>query len=270
MTDPFGAALAQEVEKAATELGLGVMVHSDTRDEDALDRYASLLAAQRILGVVVAVATGADQMVSVLRNYGLPHVTVGDDHAEEPGCVVRTDDLVGAHMAMQHVLQLGHEVIAYMDGTDSQQSRCRAQGVAMALRAVNAAPRQALCVQVDVVDVSAGKQAARLLLGLRHRPSAIFCGDDRLALGVLQCLYEADVRVPEDMALVGYGDSGHASTAAVPLTSVSRQVPELARQAIRLLAREEASHDGALVDEHVVIRPKLVVRRTSLHVNTRR
>ncbi len=268
VTDPFGAALTHEVEKAATELGLGVMVHSDTRDRDSLARYAALLAAQRILGVVVGANTDIDQVVAALRNHGLPCVTAGEDQGEGPGCAVHTDDAVGARIAMQHLFQLGHEFIAYVDGPDTWRSRRRAQGVATALRAVGTARQPGLGLQAHGVAVEAGKGAARRLLGLRQRPSAVFCGDDRLALGVLQCLYEAGVRVPEDMALVGYGDSIHASTAAVPLTSVSRPVPEIAQQAIRILVGGETSQRGDPADERIVIQPKLVVRRSSLHTHT--
>ncbi|MFF2847578.1 LacI family DNA-binding transcriptional regulator [Streptomyces sp. NPDC058001] len=262
--DPFGAELTHEVEKVAAEISLGVMVHSDTPDDASRARYASFLAAQRVLGVVVAVETDTDQVLTALRDYGLPCVTAGEDHGASLGYAVHTDDVAGARTVVQHLLQLGHEFIAYLDGPATQRSRRRATGVAMALRAPGVAPRQELGLQAHALTVDAGREAARVLLGLRQRPTAVFCGDDRLALGVLQCLYEAGVSVPEDMALIGYGDSIHSATAAVPLTSVSRSVPEIARHAIRMLAVEGAPHLQDSADECAVVQPKLVVRRSSL------
>lgn len=120
------------------------------------------------------------------------------------------------------------------------------------------------------LDVAAGRDAGARLLGLADRPSAVFCANDLLALGVLQALYAAGVSVPDDLALVGYDDIEFAAAAAVPLTSVRQPAVTMGALAAELLLEETevgtGARNGTPRHEHrrVVLQPELVVRRSSL------
>lgn len=114
----------------------------------------------------------------------------------------------------------------------------------------------------DRLDVAAGRDAGARLLGLVPRPTAVFCANDLLALGVLQALYAAGVRVPQDIAIVGYDDIEFAAAAAVPLTSVRQPAVVMGRMAAELLL-EEADDDGRHEHRSVVLQPELVVRASS-------
>jgi LacI family transcriptional regulator len=108
---------------------------------------------------------------------------------------------------------------------------------------------------------------ALLVLGMADRPTAVFCANDLLALGVLQALYAAGVRVPEDVALVGYDDIDFAAAAAVPLTSVRQPAYRIGRTAAELLIEEtDEGGEGAAAHVHqkIVFQPELVVRASSL------
>jgi LacI family transcriptional regulator len=112
-------------------------------------------------------------------------------------------------------------------------------------------------------DLVERRDAGARLLGLSPRPSAVFCANDLLARGVLQSLFAAGVRVPEDVALIGYDDIGFAAAAAVPLTSVRQPGRKMGHQAAEMLISERCAHR----DHHhsrVVPQPELVVRRSSL------
>jgi LacI family transcriptional regulator len=111
--------------------------------------------------------------------------------------------------------------------------------------------------------VAAGRDAAARLLGLPDRPTAAFCANDLLALGVLQALFAAGVDVPRELALVGYDDIEFAAAAAVPLTSVRQPAVAMGRLAAQLLLEELAQDEGH-VHRQVVLQPELVVRRSTL------
>ncbi|HEY9441021.1 MAG TPA: substrate-binding domain-containing protein, partial [Streptomyces sp.] len=96
-----------------------------------------------------------------------------------------------------------------------------------------------------------------------RRPTAVFCANDLLALGVLQSLYAAGVRVPQDVAIVGYDDIEFAAAAAVPLTSVRRPAAVMGRMAAELLLEESEDTGGAHEHRSVVLQPELVVRASS-------
>ncbi|GAA3841790.1 hypothetical protein GCM10022206_94770 [Streptomyces chiangmaiensis] len=116
------------------------------------------------------------------------------------------------------------------------------------------------------LDVAAGRDAGARLLGLADRPTAVFCANDLLALGVLQALYAAGVSVPEDLAIVGYDDIEFAAAAAMPLTSVRQPAVTMGALAAELLLEETEAEARVRAHEHrrVMLQPELVVRRSSL------
>ncbi len=98
------------------------------------------------------------------------------------------------------------------------------------------------------------------------RPTAVFCANDLLALGMLQAVFAAGLRVPEDLAIVGYDDIEFAAAAAVPLTSVRQPAEAMGRTAAEMLAEETGPGGAAHRHRQVVFEPELVVRRSTLVV----
>src|SRR2546430_619466 len=126
-------------------------------------------------------------------------------------------------------------------------------------------PASALTVlEVEQMTVSSGRDAGSRVLGLGQRPTAVFCVNDLVALGVLQAMFTAGVRVPEDMSIVGYDDIEFAAAAAVPLTSVRQPAVRMGQTAAELLIEETG--DGRAGHRHrpVIFQPELVVRGSTL------
>jgi LacI family transcriptional regulator len=119
-------------------------------------------------------------------------------------------------------------------------------------------------METERLDVAAGRDAGARLLGMSPRPTAVFCANDLLALGVLQTLYGAGVRIPEEMALVGYDDIEIAAAAAVPLTSVRQPAFRMGRLAAELLIEETGERAGEHEHQRIVLQPELVVRGSTL------
>jgi Periplasmic binding protein-like domain len=90
-------------------------------------------------------------------------------------------------------------------------------------------------------DVAAGRDAAARMLGLAERPTAVFCGNDLIALGMLQGLFAAGVAVPADVAIVGYDDAEVAAAAVVPLSSIRRPATKVGKAAAELLVEESGA-----------------------------
>ncbi|MFJ8886124.1 LacI family DNA-binding transcriptional regulator [Streptomyces sp. NPDC102402] len=268
LTHPFSAALATGVEQAAREAGLGVMVCTGTRGREEEAHHLSLITSHRIRGAVLTSGEAAGRTAAAFHRHAVPYV-VADRCGPRPGaCSVGIDDVAGGHAAVRHLIDQGHRSIAYVSGPGLQQVRDRRTGAVDAVTQAGLARTALREVTCADLTVSAGKDAGHRILGLPHRPSAVFCADDLLALGVLQALYEAGLRVPEDLAVVGYDDIEYAASAVVPLTSVRRPAVAMGRQAGRLLVEETtcgAGHEHA----HVVLRPELVVRRSTLAVPAR-
>ncbi|GAA2786808.1 LacI family DNA-binding transcriptional regulator [Saccharopolyspora taberi] len=261
MTNPFFVDVARGAEQAAEAEDLGVMLCNSDQDRRTENLYLSLFAEQRVRGVLIT-PTGEGGL-EVLRRQGIPHVLVDRVTADDRASSVSVDDVAGGALAVRHLLESGHARIAYVSGPlDLTQCRDRRSG---ALEAISDAglPADALTtLETATLDVTAGRDAGSRLLGLPERPTAVFCANDLLALGVLQALFAAGVRVPDDIAIVGYDDIEFAAAAAVPLTSVRQPARLIGRTAAELLIRE-TSPDPAR-PQRIVYQPELVVRRSTL------
>jgi LacI family transcriptional regulator len=147
------------------------------------------------------------------------------------------------------------------------QAAERHRGARDAVRMAGRPPDVLEVLPAPALNVASGLRAGEQLLARAVRPDAVFCANDLLALGLLQATVRAGVRVPEDLAIVGYDDIDFAAAAAVPLTSVRQPRHEIGRRAAALViaetqAPEEHEH------RHVVFTPELVVRESSRRPRT--
>lgn len=143
----------------------------------------------------------------------------------------------GAHQAMRHLLELGHRRIAAITGPAGWvATEDRRRGYHAALAAAGILPEPELEVEADF-EIAGGHEAARHLLDLAQPPTAIFAFNDNHAIGAIQAARERDLRVPEDLSLVGFDDVEHATIVSPALTTVRQPLAEMGRTAVSLLIR---------------------------------
>ncbi|ATE54511.1 substrate-binding domain-containing protein [Actinosynnema pretiosum] len=191
---------------------------------------------------------------------GTPVVVVDRTRGGGTHCTVAVDDVLGGELAVAHLLEAGHDRVAFVGGPMTVgQVRDRREG---ALRALRGSAASLVDVPTAALAVAEGWEAGQRLSGLpaRDRPTAAFCANDLLALGLLQHCVGTGARIPEDLAIVGYDDVEFAAAAAVPLTSVRQPRRLLGRTAAALLKEvREEDHEH----EQVLFTPELVVRGSS-------
>ncbi|WP_338104679.1 LacI family DNA-binding transcriptional regulator [Modestobacter muralis] len=268
IANPFFTDLARGVEEVANAAGLAVILCNSDGQPAKEAAHLEVLTEQRVQGVLITPTPELSAEIDTLRTRGTPVVLV-DRRANGPDqCALAVDDVLGGRLAADHLLEAGHERIAFIGGTGGlPQLRERYEGVVAAVRD-HTADQDALTVLTPAgLTVAGGREAASRLLGLPagRRPTAAICANDLLALGVLQEMVRQGVRVPEEFAIVGYDDIDYAAAAAVPLTSVRKPRHELGRRAAELLLDEAAGGDGEHphVHQQLVFSPELVVRESS-------
>jgi LacI family transcriptional regulator len=265
MGNPFFVAVARGAERSARAAGLGVMVCNSAQSVDDELSYVSLFARQRVRGVLLTPADPTGHSLDALRGQGIPFVLVDRVSADTGVCSVSVDDVAGGRCAAQHLIAAGHRSIVYVGGPPHvPQIRDRRAGALAALAQAGLPPESLVEVSVDRLDVAAGRDAGARLLGLAPRPTAVFCANDLLALGVLQSMFAARVSVPDEMAIVGYDDIEFAAAAAVPLTSVRQPAESMGRLAAEMLLEESLGPAAEHRHRQTVLQPELVVRGSSL------
>jgi LacI family transcriptional regulator len=260
--NPFFAAVARGAERRAAEDGLVVLLGSSEQERAREDAYLDLFLEQRVNGVLVSPATDDLAALERLAASGIP-VTLVDREAPGSGLAsVAVDDEEGGYLAAAHVLGLGRRRLTFVGGPlSTPQVADRLAGARRAVAEV--ADAQLDVVGCDGMTVLHGRAAGERLRSGPFRPDAVFAANDLLAVGVLQALtLLGDVRVPEDIALVGYDDIDFAAAAVVPLTSV-RQPAELIGWTAADFALRQAAGSLDAADSSVRFRPELVVRAST-------
>jgi LacI family transcriptional regulator len=263
-TNPFFTDVAQGIEDRAEQSDLSVFIcNSANRPEREL-AYLSRLQQQRVQGILITPINPEHPSLAEVIARGIPLVIVDRTREVDTQCSVAVDDVTGGELAARHLLELGHDRIAFVGGPESLgQVRDRLVG---ARRAVASAglPEDRLTVLVSAeLTVAEGRSAGQLLVGLPagRRPTGAVCANDMIALGLLQQCVTLGLRVPDDLAIVGYDDIDFAAAAAVPLTSVRQPRRQLGTTAAELLLDEASNPDHQ--HRQVVFTPELVVRAST-------
>lgn len=265
VANPFFTDVARGVEDEASDSGLAVILCNSDDQPDKERRYLDLLEEHRVQGILITPVTAADENIARLQRRGTPVVLLDSRSVSRDQCSVSVDDVLGGELAIAHLIDQGHHRIAFAGGPISlRQVADRRQGAARALARAGRPAGDLHVIETVAMHVAAGRMAGARVAEMPSgsRPTAIFCANDLVALGVLQEMTSRQIAVPDGIAIVGYDDIDFAAAAAVPLTSVRQPRHQLGRAAAQLLLQETL--DGATHQHRqVIFEPELIVRRSS-------
>ncbi|UGQ09140.1 LacI family transcriptional regulator [Yinghuangia sp. ASG 101] len=266
VANPFFTEVARGVEDVSSHTGSVVILCNSDDSVTKQETYLQVLQEQRVRGVLVTPAHESVLPVDALRGRGMAVVLL-DRTGERPDmCSVAVDDVAGGLLATDHLIAAGHETFAFVSGPLTiRQCDDRRTGMRRALRAaglrVGTTVRDVL---VPAMNARSGAEAARRLLagGPENLPRAVLCANDLLAMGFMREMLRAGIRIPDDVALVGYDDIEFAAASAVPITSVRQPTYQLGQTAAELLL-DECENPDAHAHQQVTFQPELVVRESS-------
>jgi len=265
VANPFFTDVVRGAESAVADHGVMVVVCNSGEDAGRERRHLELLEEQRVRGVLITpIDETPSSRLEQLIQRGTPVVLVDRGSGRPNRCSVAVDDVLGGRLAGEHLLAAGHQRIAFVGGPHTiTQVADRHAGISAALAAFGGVA-DLIALSTPNLTVASGRAAARQIAEqpAGQRPTAVFCANDLLALGVLQEMTQRGIRVPADIAIVGYDDIEFAAAAAVPLSSVRQPREQLGRTAAQLLLEEIEDGPGH-EHRHVVFQPELVVRESS-------
>lgn len=258
-SNPYFAELARGIEDHAERNGYSVILCNSDDDIDKQLRYLRVLLERRIDGLIVATVASDAAFAEALANLRVPLVLVDRSLDGVDADQLRVDHEQGAYLATRHLLELGHRRIVCIGGPASTQvAQLRAAGYQ---RALAEAGIEAQAVVDCPFTSPAGHAAAQTLLSAELRPTAIFAGNDMIALGVLRAAAERGLQVPQQLSVVGFDDIEVSRYLHPALTTVGQCIGQLGEQvAARLLERIRTP---ALAVSQQLIEPILVLRESS-------
>lgn len=261
--NPFFSSVARAAEDAAAEGGNAVVLGNSGHDARREMHYIDLFEEQRVQGVLISPVTDITKRLSALSERGTKVVLVDSPATEGTFSSVSVDDISGGYLATRHLLDIGRRRIGYVAGPQQfHQVTDRLAGARHAVAEVPGATLEVL--QAGDLTVLAGREVGDALVDRDPAllPDGLFCANDLLALGVMQSLTMLrSLRIPQDVALVGYDDIDFAASAVVPLTSVRQPTGLIGRTAIELLV--EQLENPEIGPRQVVFKPELVVRAST-------
>lgn len=232
----------------------------DSVDDTKENAFLDLARAKRIDGVILIDTPVGDAAVQRLTRDAFPVVTMGHCH---PGLSsVDVDNRAGVLGAMQHLLQTGHQRIACITNVPGKQEslNLRLQGYCDALNDAGIAIERSLIVE-GLYTPESGYEAMHQLLSLKPLPSAVFVASDVVAFGAMRAILEQGLRIPQDIAIVGFDDVPLAKFANPPLTTVRVPAVEMGMHAGMLLMERILKRSAV---SHVMLPTQLVIRESSI------
>ena len=265
LMNPFYTGLAHSLEDICFGRGYVLILCSTNREADKERRFAELLRAKQVDGVVFLPDSKSMDAVTILRQAHVPVVILEHDIAGL-ACIA-IDDFRGGYLATQHLIDLGHRRIGFIQQEPNYTtSRRRLDGYHAALRENNIEINPALVVACHSGH-SGGASALTTLLARNPDMTAVFAHNDVIAMGVIHAIGQAGLSVPGDISVVGNDDIASAAYYAPPLTTISYPKEAMATAAARQLfatidTREEP---GAPITELLPVR--LIARQSTAPVH---
>lgn len=260
VANPFFTEVARGVEDAASKRDYAVFLCNSDESATKEDRYVNVLIQQQVRGVLITPADMKSDRLEVMRERGIAVTLLDREIKGRKQCSVSVDDVHGGQIAIEYLAGLGHKNIAWVCGPESiPQVADRGAGVTKAAKVAGA---KIETIRVPLMNAAKGEEAAKKILELDVMPSAIFCANDLLALGVMRALQANKIRIPEQVSVLGYDNIEFAPSAAVPLSSIAQPSYQMGVTAADLLLNE--CEDGEN-HEHQQIRfqPQLVERAST-------
>jgi LacI family transcriptional regulator len=263
LEDSFFPSVTSIVESLLAEKGYNVILSNTNGDSKVEREKVEDLLSWRVDGFVIAPSqeTGDAGLFWELWRNKVPFVLIDRSFPQTPFCTVTTDDHAGGMIATEHLLSIGRKRIAWVGGPLSvSTNRLRHAGYEEALMRAGITPDRRNLIEVPATD-EGGLLAFKQLAQLQPHPDAVFCSSDPIAIGIMEACKEHGVKVPEDLAIVGYADLHYSSFLRIALTTVRQPRGLLGERAAEQLLHEM---EGIGCRETDPLPVELVVRQSTV------
>jgi LacI family transcriptional regulator len=258
LTNGYISEIIHGIDDELAKSGYNLILYTTHRHEGRERTYVATIANGAADGLVLVVPLLSTTYLDALRQQDFPYVLIDQFDTSEQSNMINGTNRQGAYEATDYLIQLGHRRIAFITGQPGLNSSAeRFEGYQQALANHGLALADELIVQGDFWETG-GYNAGRELLALPNRPTAIFAANDLSALGAIEAIREAGLRIPQDISIVGFDDISQASLISPKLTTVRQPLVQMGRMAVAMLLETIAQPDAPLRQE--IVPTELIIR----------
>jgi LacI family transcriptional regulator len=265
---PFFADVARGLSMALRKEGYFLIVTTSEEDPELEESEIQQLLARRLDALVIASVRSNANAYQRITAQGIPYILIDRKFPGNSHYFVGCDDIQIGSLATEHLIDMGCRRIAHIRGPNNSTGNGRFDGYKKALARRGLTLHEEYVIDGRSADINgqeSGAAATTRLLSLARRPDAIFCFNDTLAVGALQTLFERNVKVPEEVALIGSGNIHFDESFRVPVSSIDQQSHQIGRCAAQLALDLIQSKDTSQARQ-ILLEPAVVVRASSRRV----
>jgi LacI family transcriptional regulator len=261
----FFSEVAHSISDVLRKKGYGLLIASSDEDPELERREIELMIRRRVDVLMIASCQSDSASLQRILDQRVPHILVDRRFKGLRANFVGTDDVHVGEIATEHLIGLGRRIIAHIGGQTVSTSNDRLAGYRKTLARHKIKLPEAYIVRRALGDKAAddsGRKAMEKLLLLNPRPDAVFCYNDPTAIGAMNAVLAAGLRIPEDIAIVGCGNIRYADSFRVPLSSVDIPRKTLGRYAGEIALQMTGKTKPART-KTMLVSPTLVIRQST-------
>jgi len=260
--NPFYAELTRVIRETLSKFGYLTVLSESDYDAAKEENYIRSVAGYGFSGIIMFTAMETQSLINQLENLACPVVLLNRYLPSYETDVVAVDNYLGGFMAARHLLELKHHKVAVLIGPrESSASSERLRGFKDGYREHGIGIPEERIIYGNL-KMDSGYQFAHRLVEEKGNISAVFCGNDLMAIGLMEGLDKYNLRVPEDFSIVGYDDIDMGSLIKVKLTTVSQPVQEMGKMAAEILTERMRGSGGSY--RRIMLTPRLIVRESTM------
>ena len=257
--DPFFSEILQGIDDIAQQSGYSLFIAASQRDLNRERAIVRTMREHRVDGVILCSTPFSTEQSKQLNSYEIPIVVINNQSNKEYRYSIFHDDLDGSCQVMKHLIDLGHRRIAYLGYAHSGRTNAsRLAGYRQQMQAARLEIHAGYEYQSEASDPGSGLLAKDHFCALSLRPTAIFCYNDMLAIGMLRGLQAAGLQVPGDMSIAGFDNIPFSAFTNPPLTTFEQPKRFIGREAaslvLTLLNSDESSSRIQVLQGRLLVR----------------
>ncbi|WP_299681683.1 LacI family DNA-binding transcriptional regulator [uncultured Dokdonia sp.] len=264
----FTSTILKGILKEAETKGYKVIVSESNNNENKQSEMLRTMSQFGVDGILLALSRKTTSVDSILNTLDTVPLVLFDKVSHKIPCTqVVVDEEIAAFNAIEHLINTGKKRIAIIKETENSfNSEKRFAGYLRALKEHNIEVDKKIILSTEDVSLYKGRMMTNILLSLKERPDAIFAITDTAAIGAIKALHKYNIKIPEEIAVVGFSNSIHATIIQPSLTTVDQPGEKIGKTAVMYLIKEIESNKNEITTKTVTVKTHLIVRDSSFKV----